>query len=528
MSALLKKYGPAALLWVLPLLLCATLGYDYEVNDDPYIIAGLRGQLCSSPISSFAPLEFMLGWDVILSNMYKMLPGLPWYGLAMHACLSLGAWLYVELLRPRLGLGWALVAVMLTWLLLVPAPTFTRIGIWLGLAGIWCLLYRPLRSPYTLLAGLAVVMAYGLRPSGLFFAGVLAVLSYPVWRQSLAGWRHLARRVALLVAIVGPLHILGYLHLQAEPDIAAYNDERVTINDKQVYRRRLDGLDSTQQLYAAMVLNHTNLNFADRPAAYWQDIGRLTRPASGGLLAETEQWYQQMVQLYKEPQHYLVVTLLVLALLMLTYARTRSLRITGYLLGIQLIYVAAAVLVAYYGKPEHRVLDWLVYGQLLLLLTLVAPHLQAGYARWLWSVPALLVVIGLATGRHHSGQLQPNALAGVSHLVKTQPPGSLPVVLPTAFPLADLYHEPEWPRCVVARGYLTISHSYRQAWQQQMHGPYRTATLLQPHIRLICRAVDIKPILDLARFTEKRTVRAIAEDSLNGMVRYRLETYSIP
>jgi hypothetical protein len=233
-----RVWGWSGLLLVVQGLL---RGFYYETNDDILMDLLMRGVSAAEPVRNLH--MFLHGWSQLMAGLYTVAPGVPWYALLLYTMLYLALaasfWTIEMVVANRIH-GWMLLVVetgfyCLTYFLHALLINFTRPSLLLGAAaGLILLVPRPSMQPPSriawLLAALALLAAWGFRPSGAAL-GLVLTLPLVIWQ----GWRRGTRIVAMLG---GLLLLLTVGHtVTASTTTKAYessNKQRVNIFDYSV------------------------------------------------------------------------------------------------------------------------------------------------------------------------------------------------------------------------------------------------------------------------------------------------------
>ncbi|TGE24674.1 hypothetical protein E5K00_05535 [Hymenobacter aquaticus] len=286
---------------VLPLLLLlsasAGLGCYFETNDDLSIVLLLQGRTAAAPVTDLH--LYFHGLAPLLAGLYQQFPAVPWYGLLLYGLLYLAGVLVFavldRLLQTRLA-GGPLTLLLsgfygLAWLEHGLWFNYVRVPILLAGAALLLAAQRAARRRYLLLAGLALALAWLIRPSAALL-GVLAAAPGAVW---LAG-----RRGASLVGGAGLLLAVAslVLWLGSSPATATYRTLDVlksNLNDYQLYQPRPRtpadrlGLQAVEHWVFgdARLVNAGLFQRAARfePAAFLRDTVPAKMAAWAGLLA---------------------------------------------------------------------------------------------------------------------------------------------------------------------------------------------------------------------------------------------------
>lgn len=231
----LRVFGLAALLLSLQGL---ANGFFYENADDLLMDLLLRGITSAGHVADLH--LYLHGWSQALAALYGWAPSVPWYGLMLYGTLYLALtvcfWSLEELSRGRLN-GWQLAGGQvlfygLTFFLHAVQINFTRPALLLGAAAGLLLLVprangRLPRWPVWGLAGLALALAWGLRPAG-GLLGLGLTVPLALW----LGWGRALRVAGFVGGGVLLCTFLAGLNDTAETEVYRRNDlERARLFD---------------------------------------------------------------------------------------------------------------------------------------------------------------------------------------------------------------------------------------------------------------------------------------------------------
>ena len=259
-------------------------GFFYETNDDLLMELLLRGITGAVPVDNL--YLYLHGWSNLLAALYSYAPAVPWYGLTLYVTLyfslAICFWTLEEISRKRLN-GWQLASLQivfyaLTFFLHAVQINFTRPALLLGAAaGLLLLTPRPdgssPRWPVWVLASLALVAGWGLRPSG-GILGLVLTLPLALWQ----GWARALRVAGYAGGLILLLTFLGGLSDTAEIKDYRRNDlERSRLFD--YASSRLEIHTPTDSLAYATLVPYQGIN--DSVLLNPEFFRRAMQPAAG-------------------------------------------------------------------------------------------------------------------------------------------------------------------------------------------------------------------------------------------------------
>ncbi len=166
-------------------------GCFYETNDDVILTFLITGVFNNQPIPDLT--LYLHGFSQILTFLYQILPGVPWYGIFLYSLLfgltGLAFWLIYRQLHPVLTSGKIYLLLTLlyvaNWYEHVFWFNYSRLPILLaGIAVFVAIVNRQLAKPFTFkqafFYGFLFLVALCLRPSLALF-GFLLVLPLLMW-----------------------------------------------------------------------------------------------------------------------------------------------------------------------------------------------------------------------------------------------------------------------------------------------------------------------------------------------------------
>jgi hypothetical protein len=285
--------------------------------------------------------------------------------------------------------------------------------------------------------------------------------------------------------------------------MAPYNKIRVQLQDIQGQPR--DSTQASAEAWARLQLvqNYTLLNMTDRSPEAWEQMMQATAPAPLPLEEHWNKFFYLTINLYREWQHYALVSLCILLFAGLAIWRTAGgkarLRLLLAFLAAQLCMMLLVGAVGYGLKVEYRVHDWLLAAQLLVPFIWLAYRLPPTWRPPIW----VALCLAMALQSHHQPtrdllQLQTAAFAPLAQL---QPhPGEQYLFFTMKLPLASIYDEtalqnPNTSQIMLPLGYMSITSAQQQVLSAALDGPYRVETLAQPHIHIVSEPATVAQLM---------------------------------
>lgn len=275
------------------LLLCILgIPFMYQVCDDKYLMQFASGQYTGEPSDYMIHIRFPISY--LFSALYKVIPGVDWYGTIMIGMQLLCVTLVMYKLLKKIDSQKAKAVVVFIvygllfsmWVTEIVSITYTTSAAFLGLTAIVWYAISDHRIKDYIICIILMVVTYNIRYETFYmvipFAGVIWLYDFIVSKKKLG---------PILFALglgIGLLSVIAYDNYMYRSDewkhLFAYNEKRILLYD--YYREDLLDYEKYQDVYEDLGMDET-----DRDIIESYDVT---------LVPELQDQIQHLVDAHKE------------------------------------------------------------------------------------------------------------------------------------------------------------------------------------------------------------------------------------
>lgn len=247
------------------LLLCILgIPFMYQVCDDKYLMQFASGQYTGEPSDYMIHIRFPISY--LFSGVYKVFPGVDWYGTIMIGMQLLCVTLVMYKLLKKIDSQKAKAVVVFIvygllfsmWVTEIVSITYTTSAAFLGLTAIVWYVISDHRIKDYIICIILMVVTYNIRYETFYmvipFAGVIWLYDFIVSKKKLG---------PILFALglgIGLLSVIAYDNYMYRSDewkhLFAYNEKRILLYD--YYREDLLDYEKYQDVYEDLGMDETD------------------------------------------------------------------------------------------------------------------------------------------------------------------------------------------------------------------------------------------------------------------------------